>query len=103
MREDLARIFAEQLDAVDRGLEQLELLLAMPNPPDKKAAQWLSLMAAWQLKYKQDQTAAQKLLERVVRLYPKTPQAFAAQSRLSLMEAETRMRSTQAKSRPRNI
>jgi hypothetical protein len=92
-REDLARLFAEQLDAVDRGLEQLDLLLAMPNLTEAKAAQWLALMAAWQLKYKQDQTSARKLLERIVRLYPKTPQAFAAQTRLSLMDAEARMRS----------
>jgi hypothetical protein len=96
-REDLARLFVEQLDAVDRGTEQLELLLATPNPPEKKAAQWLSLLAVWQIKYKQDQVSAQKLLERVVRLYPKTPHAFAAQTRLNLMEAEKRMRSTLSK------
>jgi hypothetical protein len=92
LREDLARIFAEQLDAVDPGLEQLELLLAMPNPPENKVAQWLSLMAAWQLQYKHDQPAARKLLERVVSLYPKTPPAFAAQSQIGLMDAEARMR-----------
>jgi hypothetical protein len=102
-REDLARLFVEQLDVVDSGLEQLELLLAMPNPPEKKAAQWLSLMAAWQLKYKQDQPFARKLLERLVRHYPKTPQAFAAQSRLNLMDAETRMRSTRSKLNPPNM
>ena len=77
-REDLARIFAEQLDAVDPALEQLELLLAMPNPPEKKAAQWLSLMVAWQIQYKQDRPAARKLLERIAGLYPKTPRSRRA-------------------------
>lgn len=91
-REELARLFTENLDAADRGLEQLELLLAMANLTDAKAAEWLALMAAWQLKYKSNQAAARKLLERVVQLYPKSPQAIAAQSRLSLMEAESRMR-----------
>jgi len=103
LREDLARIFAEQLDAIDPALEQLELLLAMPNPPENKAAQWLLLMAAWQVKYKKDQPAAQKLLERVVGLYPKTPEAFAAQSQLGLMNAEARMRSICSKPNPPKI
>ena len=103
LREDLARIFAEQLDAVDQGLEQLELLLGMPNQPEKRAAQWLSLMAAWQFAYKKDAPAARKLLERLVRLYPQTPQAFAAQSRLNLMAVESRMRSIPSKFVPPHV
>ena len=41
--------------------------------------------------------AARKLLEKVIRLYPKAPHAFAAQSRISLMDAETRMQSIRTK------
>lgn len=97
LREDLARIFVEQLDAVDAGMEQLELLLALPNPPEKKAAQWLLLMAEWKVKYKKDQASARQLLERIITVYPNTTPAFAAQAQLNLLHAEKRMQAIRAK------
>jgi hypothetical protein len=89
-REKLARLLAERLDQVERGLEQLSLLLNMPDQSESKKAEWLSLTAAWHIKYRQDPAAGHRILERLVREYPDTPQAFAAQRRLKLDERRNR-------------
>jgi hypothetical protein len=92
-RETLATTLAERLGKVEPALEQLELLLGMAEPPAAKPAEWLGLMAAWLIRYRQDWAAAKPVLERLVHDYPQTPQAFAAQRRLCLMEVEARSRS----------
>jgi hypothetical protein len=94
VREKLAVVLAEQLQKADLGIEQLELLLAMPDQPEAKTAHWLSLMAAWQIRYRQDWAAAGPLLERLVRDYPQSPQAFLAQRHLNLHQVELRLRPT---------
>lgn len=89
-REKLARIFAERLGQPGLAINQLELLAEMPEQPPNKIAEWLGLMAAWQLKYRDDKEAAQKILQRLIKDFPHSAQAFAAQRRLKLMEMETR-------------
>jgi tetratricopeptide (TPR) repeat protein len=91
-RENLARLYAEGLEHVDMGLEQLALLLEMPDAPPSKAAEWLALMASWHLQDPQGQSAAHDVMERLIGLYPQTPQAFTAQRRLNLMKIEAKMR-----------
>ena len=44
------------------------------------------------MRYRQDPGAARLRLQRLVQRYPQTPQAFAAQRQLSLMEVEERFR-----------
>ncbi len=95
-REELARLFAERLEKADLAIEQVELLLGMPGQPAPKMAEWLALQAAWHLKYRRDGEAARGLLQRLVREYPQTPQAFSAQRRLNLMEMERKMRQARA-------
>jgi len=89
-REELARVWAGQTKAA-AGVEQLRLLLAMPNQPDEKRVQWLALTASWQLAYLRDQAAARATLEDLIHNYPQSAQAFAAQRRLSQMDAEERV------------
>jgi hypothetical protein len=91
-REALARLFAEELEDANRGIDQLELLLGMANPPPHKPAEWLALVAAWQIRFKHDPSTARAVLERLIRLYPQSHQAFSAQRRLNLMDMEARMR-----------
>ncbi|MFO1515290.1 MAG: tetratricopeptide repeat protein, partial [Verrucomicrobiota bacterium] len=91
-REKLARLLAEPLGKVEAAIEQLELLIGMPLEPAPKRAEWLGLIAAWQLKLQQDESAARENLERIVHEFPGTPQAFAAQRRLSLLKAESAAR-----------
>jgi tetratricopeptide (TPR) repeat protein len=91
-REELARLWAEDLDQVEMGVEQLDLLLAMPGVAPAKAAEWLGLLASWHLRVPQDLRAARAVMERLIRLYPQSTQAFAAQRRLNLLDLETKLR-----------
>ena len=91
-REKFATLLAERLGEADLAVEQLDLLLAMPGQPAQKSAEWLARSAAWQIKYCQDPAAARLRLKQLVSEFPQTPQAFAAQRRLNMMEMEERFR-----------
>jgi hypothetical protein len=92
VREELAGIFAEHLGQVHLAIEQIELLMEMPEQPAAKIEQSLALLASWQIKYCGDEKAARKLLERLVHEHPQSPQAFAAQRQLVLMDMEQRIK-----------
>lgn len=87
-REKLARILAEHLGQASLGIEQITLLLNMPNRSDAERAEWLGLIAAWHLKYGQDSDAGRRFLARLVQEFPHSPQAFAARRRLELLDRE---------------
>ena len=89
-REKLARLFAEQLDRADLGIEQITLLLDLPDQPEATRAEWLGLCAAWHLKYQHDLPKACEVLQRLVREFPQTPQALAAQRRIRLINEKVR-------------
>jgi hypothetical protein len=93
-REKLARILAERLDQPERGIEQTWLLLDIPNQPEAKRAEWLSFIGAWQLKHLRDIEAGRKTLEKLVREFPDSLQAMAAQRRLHLMENEAKTKTS---------
>ena len=88
-RERLARLFAERLDQADLGIEQVTLLLDLPDQPDTRRAEWLGLLAAWHIRYRHDAGAARESLERLLREFPRCPQAFAARRRLQLLDADS--------------
>src|ERR1039458_7940120 len=56
-RERLARIFAEHLDQPDHGIEQFTLRVAIPDQRAPRRAEWLGLIAAWHIRYRQDADA----------------------------------------------
>lgn len=87
-REAFARLLAEHLGKVDLALEQLELLQGITTAAEAQKADWLTLQAAWHLRYRQDREAAKRALERVLRDHPATLQAFSAQRHLSLMRVQ---------------
>jgi hypothetical protein len=91
-REKLARLFAEQLGRADLGIEQTKLLLEMADQPENKTAEWLAQIGVWQFKYLRNADAARETLQRLIAEYPQSPQAFAAQRRLMLMDMEARFR-----------
>lgn len=99
-RERLARLLAEHLNQVDDALEQLELLLGRADQPDAKKAQWLSLAAAWHLRYRQDRATGRQYLERLVQQHPDSPQAFAARRRLFLLSIEDQKTKLSAPQKP---
>jgi hypothetical protein len=89
-RERLARLFAERLDQPDLGIEQATLLLDLPEQPDSRRAEWLGLIAAWQIRYRHDLGAGRQTLERLIREFPQSAQAFAARRRLQLLDRQSR-------------
>lgn len=91
-RENLARLLAEPLGKTDDAIEQIELLLGVPDQPDGKRLSWLTLIAGWQLQLLHDEPAANATLTRLIAEFPNTSQAFAAQRRLSLSQAEAAAR-----------
>ncbi|HUR47415.1 MAG TPA: hypothetical protein VMZ27_16145 [Candidatus Saccharimonadales bacterium] len=92
VREEFARILAEQLGKGAEAIEQLELLLAMPDQDEKKRAEWLGSIASWQFKYERNPEAGKASLRRLVAEFPQSVQAFTAQRRLNLMQIEERMK-----------
>ncbi|HWD17828.1 MAG TPA: hypothetical protein VHB20_01000 [Verrucomicrobiae bacterium] len=102
-RAELAVILAEKLNKVEAALGQLELLLTIPGQPEAQAAEWLALMAAWQIKYQRNEPAARKILERILRQFPETASAFAARRRLNLMDLEAKFRQAPAPPLPPRI
>jgi hypothetical protein len=97
-REKLARLMAEELGQAAKGIEQLGLLMEMPGQPENKMAEWLAMVAAWQLTQLHDKAAARTTLERLRREHPQSPQAFAAQRRLSLLDMEAKIERIKAAS-----
>ena len=89
-REELARLLAEHLNQADEGVEQLTLLLNMPDQPDAKRAEWLNLMAAWQIHYRKDLNAGRKILSRLVHEFPQSPEAAAARRGAQTLDVEHR-------------
>jgi len=95
-RERFARLQAEQLNRPRLGIDQLELLMAMPECAPAKQAEWLLLMAQWQLRYLQDLPAGRGTLQRVLQEFRETGAAFEAQRRLCLLDVEERFRKSRA-------
>ncbi len=96
VREQLARTLADQLGELDLAMEQLNSMIEMPEQSRLKIAEWLALMASWEMDRRGNPAAARDLLLRIVKEFADTPQAFSAQRRLSLLEAEQRIARIQA-------
>ena len=84
-REKLARILVEMLGKPELGIQQVELLLGIPDRTDLERAEWLGTIAAWHIRYRSDPDSGRAVLERIVNEYPETPQALVARRRLRLM------------------
>jgi tetratricopeptide (TPR) repeat protein len=91
-REEFARVLADNLGEAGTAMDQIELLLAMPNQPVEKRGHWLLLLASWHLRHRNDPDRARLLYEEVVRDFEATPHAFAAQRRLHLLNMQQRIR-----------
>jgi hypothetical protein len=81
-REKLARLLAEHLKQADAGIEQLMLLVNLPGQDRNKMAEWLGLVAGWEIKYRQDSEVARRIVERLAREFPQTPEGISARQRL---------------------
>lgn len=77
---------AEELSETSQAIKTVEELLKRPDCPAAKVPVWLSHLATWHLKFRGDESTARALLERLIREFPGTPQAFGASSQLWTME-----------------
>ena len=98
-REKFARLLAESLERPETAIEQLALLLELPDQPDAKKAAWLTTMAEWHINLRFDWTAGRACLERIIHELPQTREAFSAQRRLHLRDMEVKS----ARRQPRAI
>jgi hypothetical protein len=85
-RERFARLLAEKLGQPAAGLEQINLLLGMPGQAERKYAEWLSVGAAWHIRFMGDPDTGRQWLERLIREFPETVQAYAARRRITMLE-----------------
>ena len=96
-REEFARLLAGPLNKIEPAIEQLRLLLDLPDQPAGSRAEWLALIAAWQLRaHPADETGA-ATLRQIIAEHPDSPQAFAAQRRLRVLEMQERIRQVKVK------
>jgi hypothetical protein len=91
-REELARLYAGDLGKPDVAIAQAQCLLALPHQSPEKRAGWMGLIATWQIEGLKDVPVGQETLRQIIREFPQTSTAFAAQRRLLHLSAEEKMR-----------
>jgi hypothetical protein len=91
-REKFARILAENLNDVDRAIDQLQLLLAMAGQPSARRAEWLLTIAGWHARYRNDLEEAKLIYQQVMRDFRDTPHAFSAQRKINLINVQVQFR-----------
>jgi tetratricopeptide (TPR) repeat protein len=87
-RERLAVFYAEQYQRMDMAQDQFEQMLAQPGVPMKIICRWLHLLADLYIKNAQDVVSACKCLERILALYPDSPEAEKTKKRLMMIQRE---------------
>lgn len=77
-REELARLYVEEFEFHDRGLQELELLISTPGQPQREVVRWLHQKASWQARFCNDVRAGKATLKRIQELYPNSAAAERA-------------------------
>ena len=77
-REDLARLYVEQFEFFERGLQELEILITAPGQPKQEVVRWLHQKADWQVKLFNDVAAGRATLQRIQALFPNSAAAHRA-------------------------
>jgi len=97
-REKLARLYVERWGRIDLATDVLEYLIRHPGMAPRQVARWLNELADLQLKSSDGASVARLTLERIGQLFPGTPWAQQAESRISLLGLDRR-----AKAVPRTV
>ena len=77
-REELARLYVEEFEFYERGLQELEILITRPGQPQREVVRWLHQRANWQVKLFNDVEGGRATLKRIQALYPKSAAAERA-------------------------
>lgn len=86
-REEFARALAK-LEKLAPAIDQLDLLLAMEKQSPEQRAAWLGLKAAWHAKIDPQSSQVRTVLQHLIKEYPNSPQALAAQRRIFLLDEQ---------------
>lgn len=87
-RENLARLYSDQLGRPDWAIEQLEELIRQPLQPARRTVRWLNLIADVQIRAGESEPAVQATLQRIVDAAPGSAAADQARSRLARLRLE---------------
>jgi hypothetical protein len=87
-RERLAILLAEQLGHLKLAIEQLRLIIKMPENPPESRARWLAHIANWERRINKNEAGFKAILNEIIRDYPTTSQAYSARRQLQLLEYE---------------
>ena len=79
----LAEVEAENLNDLPGAQMTIERLLTEPNQSPVNLALALNRLADWHLKYGRDPDSAREALQRIIRLFPETEQAYLAGQRVA--------------------
>jgi tetratricopeptide (TPR) repeat protein len=79
----LAEIQAENLHDLPGATASLESFVSQPGHAPKNVAFALNRLADWQLKYNRDAAAARQAFQRIIDLFPDSPEAHLAHQRLA--------------------
>jgi len=90
-REELARLCASALGKPEAAIAHVEQLLALPDQPPGKRAGWVAMIATCQIEGLKDRAAGCETLRQIIREFPQSPTAFAAQRRLLHLDQEEKM------------
>lgn len=89
-REELALLYANELDRPDLAAEQFMQLIAQPFAPEKQIVHWLNLLADVQVRSEATLDAARQTVQKILELYPNSAAAENARRRLSVLGLEGR-------------
>jgi hypothetical protein len=88
VREKLAIIYAKDFQRLDLATMELAQLINEPKYKPKQVAQWLNLLANFQVELGADVATVRATLEKIVDSFPNLPVADLAQRRLARLENE---------------
>jgi len=88
VREKLAAIYANDFKRLDLATMELAQLINEPKHKPKQVAQWLNVLANYQIELGADLETVQATLEKIVERFPDLPVADLAQRRLARLKNE---------------
>lgn len=95
-REELARLYIEQFEFFERGLQELEILISTPGQPKAEVVRWLHQKADWQAKLLGDVEAGRATLKRIQALFPNSAAAQRAAVAIMHLQAVSKVEKKKA-------
>lgn len=95
-REELARLYVEEFEFFDCGLQELEILISTPGQPKAEVVRWLHQKADWQAKLHDDVEAGRATLKRIQELFPNSAAAHRAAVAIMHLQPVSKVEKKQA-------